>query len=368
MPSARRSGCSCCSCGTRTRSTSCTRTRRPSGAPRAPGARPLGRVPRLNATVEGVRERLDDFDATDGRPGDRGVRRRPLELVRAPIPASFWDGSEAAFETLRTALVTTAQLLAPLCPFITDEIYDNLNGTEPSVHLTDFPEPGARDLELEQAMAVARETVRLGPCGPRPGEAQGPPAAAGRGRRRDRAERAAIERLDEIVRDELNVRSWVRVRGRRLGQVEVKPNYRTLGPRFGKQMPLVAAAVAGLDPPARERAPRGSPVSISIGGHDHELGADDLLVSMKPLEGYEVEREGSHAVALELAVDDELRAEGWAREIVHAVQTARRDAGLEVSDRIALTLDGDPELLAAARTHEPYIADEVLATASATSR
>ena len=68
-------------------------------------------------------------------------------------------------------------------------------------------------------------------------------------------------------------------------------------------------------------------MAITIGGQDHELTAEDLLVAMKPLEGYQVEREGSHAVALELEIDDELRAEGWAREIVHAVQAARRDAG-----------------------------------------
>jgi isoleucyl-tRNA synthetase len=86
-----------------------------------------------------------------------------------------------------------------------------------------------------------------------------------------------------------------------------------------------------------------------------------LLVAMKPLEGYQVEREGSHAVALELAVDDELRVEGWAREIVHAIQAARRDAGLEVSDRIVLTLGGDERLLEAARSHEPYVAGETLA-------
>ena len=159
------------------------------------------------------------------------------------------------------------------------------------------------------------------------------------------AERAAIERLAEIVREELNVRELRFVsEADELGEVEIKPNYRALGPRFGKEMPLVAAAVAGLDAAAR-RPPRcatAAAVAISVGGHDHELGADDLLVSMKPLAGYQVEREGSHAVALELEIDDELRAEGWAREIVHAVQAARRDAGLQVSDRIVLTLDGDP--------------------------
>ena len=82
---------------------------------------------------------------------------------------------------------------------------------------------------------------------------------------------------------------------------------------------------------------------------------------MKPLEGYQVEREGSHAVALELEIDDELRVEGWAREIVRAVQLARQEAGLEVTDRIVLTLDGDDALLGAARAHEDYIAGETLA-------
>jgi isoleucyl-tRNA synthetase len=83
---------------------------------------------------------------------------------------------------------------------------------------------------------------------------------------------------------------------------------------------------------------------------------------MKPLEGYQVEREGSHAVALELDLDEELLVEGWAREIVHAIQAARRDAGLEVTDRIVLTLDGDEDLVGAARVHQDYIAGETLAT------
>ena len=100
---------------------------------------------------------------------------------------------------------------------------------------------------------------------------------------------------------------------------------------------------------------------ISVDGKDHELSAGDLQTSMKPLEGYQVEREGSHAVALELEIDEELRVEGWAREIVRAIQLARQQAGLEVTDRIVLTLDGDAELLAAAKAHEGYIAGETLA-------
>jgi isoleucyl-tRNA synthetase len=318
---------------------------------------------RLQATVQVVSERLDEYDATTA---GRAIAAFVDELSNWYVRRSrrrFWDGDPAAFATLRESLVTVAQLLAPFTPFLADEIYDNLEGSEPSVHLTDFPSPGARDLELEEDMRVARETVRLGLAarGQAKLKVRQPLRAAvivATGR-----ERAAIERLAPIVRDELNVRKLRFVsEADELGQVEVKPNYRTLGPRFGKQMPLVAAAVAALDPGHVAAALReGRTVGIAVGGRDHELGADDLVVAMKPLEGYQVEREGSHAVALELAIDEELRVEGWAREIVHAVQAARRDAGLDVTDRIVLTLDGDDRLLDAARAHQGYIAGETLA-------
>jgi isoleucyl-tRNA synthetase len=128
-------------------------------------------------------------------------------------------------------------------------------------------------------------------------------------------------------------------------------------------MPQVASAVESLDAARVAASLRaGATVGVAIDGHDHELTADDLLLAMRPLEGYQLEREGSHAVALELSLDDELRREGLAREVVHAVQNARKAAGLNVEDRIALTLGGDAELVDAARAHEPYVAGETLAT------
>src|SRR6202034_464128 len=109
-----------------------------------------------------VRDRLDNFDATGG---GRAIADYVDELsnwfVRRSRPR-FWDGDRVAFATLHEALTTVAKLLAPFTPFVADEIYDNLDGSEPSVHLCDFPEPRFRDLELEVAMATARETVRLG--------------------------------------------------------------------------------------------------------------------------------------------------------------------------------------------------------------
>ena len=278
----------------------------------------------------------------------------------------FWDGDAAAFATLRHCLVSVVQLLAPFTPFVADEIYRNLDPDgEPSVHLCDYPTAAPRDEALEEAMEVAREAVRLGLAarGQSKIKLRQPLHAAAivaTGR-----EREAIERLADVVREELNVKELRFVSAAdELGQLEVKPNYRALGPRFGKQMPLVADAVAGLDPAHVAVALReGRTVGVAIEGHDHELTAEDLVVAMQPLEGYQLEREGSHAVALELALDDELRREGLAREVVHAIQAARKAAGLDVSDRIALTLGGADELLAAAREHEPYVTDETLTTA-----
>jgi isoleucyl-tRNA synthetase len=332
----------------------------------APPADDLDRwvMSRLAATTERVRERLDAYDATFA---GRAIAEFVDDLSNWYVRRSrrrFWDGDPAAFATLRHCLVSVSQLLAPFCPFVADELYDNLDGTEPSVHLCDFPELAGRDEALEGAMAVARETVRLGLA------ARGQAKVKVRQPLREAAvvatssERASIERLDDLVREELNVKA-VRFVGAadELGRYEVKPNYRALGPRFGKQMPQVAAAVSALDPAhVAEAVGNGRQVGIAVDGREHQLGADDVELVMKPLDGYQLEREGSHAVALDLGIDDDLHREGLAREIVHAIQVARREAGLAVEQRIRLSLDGDARLLDAARAHEDYIARETLAT------
>jgi isoleucyl-tRNA synthetase len=173
-------------------------------------------------------------------------------------------------------------------------------------------------------------------------------------------ERKAIERLEGLLTEELNVKSVRYVReADELGRFEPKPNYRSLGPRFGKHMPQVAAAIAAIDPALLRQ---GREVGINVDGKEHQLTPEDVQLVLQPLEGYQVERSGTHAVALNLELDDELRREGLAREVVHAVQAARKSAGLEVEDRIELVLGGDAELLAATRDHEDYVAGETLAT------
>ena len=165
-------------------------------------------------------------------------------------------------------------------------------------------------------MATARETVRLG-LGAR-GQAQmkvrqplreAVVVASG-------PEREAIERLADIVREEINVKRLRFVSGAdELGHYDVKPNYRTLGPRYGKAMPQVAAAIAALEPAHVAAAVRGgAEVGIVVDGREHVLSPEDLLLSMNAPDGYSVEREGGHAVALDLSLDEELRREGMARE------------------------------------------------------
>ena len=314
---------------------------------------------RLASATEVATERLDDYDTTSA---GRALAAFVDELSNWYVRRSrrrFWDGDPAAFWTLHTCLVTVSKLLAPLIPFATDEIYDNLDGSEPSVHLCDWPQAGERDEKLEWQMEVAREAVELG----RSARAQAkikvrqPLAEAVIVAGPD--EQEAIERFRGLVLDELNVREVRFVSdAEELGRWELKPNYRALGPRFGRHMPQVAAAVAALDP-AHVRS--GGAVGISIDGREHTLEPDDVHMALQPLEGYQLERAGSHAVALNLELDEDLRREGRAREIVHAVQAARKDAGLKVEDRIALTLGGDPDLVDAARAHEGYVSGETLA-------
>jgi isoleucyl-tRNA synthetase len=329
---------------------------------------------RLQATVSVVRERMDDFDCTAAGQAIAGFVEELSNWYVRLSRRRFWDGDLNAFATLRHCLLETAALLAPFTPFLADEIHLNLAGGEAeelgelpdSIHLRDFPEPDEtlRDAGLEAAMEAVRLTIELG----RAARAQAKAKVRQPLRRAvivaNDAEREAISARSELVKAELNVKELDFVSEEaELISYAVKPNYRALGPRFGNRMPQVAAAIEALDPAHVAKAiSDGGEIGVNIDGVDHTIGPDDVTLALQPLEGYEVEAEAGHAVALQLELDDELRREGLAREIVHAVQNARKEAGLEITDRIALSLGGDDELLAAAKEHEPYLTGEVLAT------
>ncbi len=270
-----------------------TRTRTPTSWARRDGSSEptddLDRwaLSRTAGTAELVAERLDAYDATTA---GRAIAELVEDLSNWYVRRSrrrFWDGDPAAFATLRTCLLTVAKLLAPFCPFIADEIYDNLDGELRERAPVRLPAGAAalpaRDEELEQAMALARETVRLG-LGAR-GKAKikvrqplGEAVVVADGR-----EREAIERLADIVREELNVK---RVRfvaaAEELGSYEVKANYRTLGPLFGKRHAARGRRDRGARPGAVAAALRdgadGESIGIAVGGREHTLSAEDVIL------------------------------------------------------------------------------------------
>ena len=339
-------------------------------------ATPLDRwaLSRLQATAEAVIAAMDAYDCTAA---GRAIAAYVDDLSNWYVRLQrrrFWEGERAAFATLRRCLLTLCGLLAPFTPFLADEIYANLvggaagdfGGHPDSVHLTDFPAPDGslRDERLETGVEAALRAIELG----RAARAQAKvktrqplrkAVIVARG-----AEREAIEALADVVAGELNVKELEFVSEEaELVSYQVKPNYRALGPRLGSQMPAAAAAIEALDPVhVAEMIAGERRLGISVDGKEHELGPDDVTLVMRPLDGYQVEAEAGRAVALALELDDELRREGMAREVVRAVQNARKQAGLEVTDRIELRLGGDEELIAAAREHEDYVAGEVLAT------
>ncbi|HEX6117127.1 MAG TPA: isoleucine--tRNA ligase [Solirubrobacterales bacterium] len=323
-------------------------------------------VSRLQGVVRTVRAALDDFDTTTS---GRAIAAYVDELSNWYVRLSrrrFWDGDPDALATLRHCLVEVAKLLAPFTPFLADEIHHNLTGGGDSVHLADFPvaDDALADAELEAGMVAAQRAVELGRAARAHGKVKMRQPLRKAVVVAGEDERGTLERFSELVTTELNVKGieFVSEEGE-LATYTVKPNYRRLGPRFGKRMPQAAAAIEALDPAAAQALIAGERrIGIQLDGTDHDLEPDDVSLVMEPLEGYQVEAESGRAVALALELDDELRREGLAREVVRAIQNARKEAGLEVTDRIALSLGGDDELVAAAREHQAYVAGETLAT------
>ncbi len=327
----------------------------------------------LAATAREARERLEGYDATGaGRRIERFLEDLSNWYVRR-ARRRFWDpggrGGEdtlAAFHTLHTCLVTLARLLAPFTPFVAEEIWRNLaagrGGAPDSVHLADYPSGDELPVDeaLDGSMALARQIVELGR------------RVRTEARVRVRqplleavvhvADPAGLEPLLPLVEEELNVKRVVLAgSAEALGRFRAKPNYRVLGPRLGPAVKDLAAALASDDGSLAGALARGERVTVDTASGPIELAPEDVDLSRETLEGWGVASEGGVTVALELEVTPELRLEGLARELIRLVQEARREAGLEVSDRIVLGLEAAGELALARDAHRGTIAAETLA-------
>ena len=268
----------------------------------------------------------------------------------------------AAFATLYEVLVTFSRLLAPVLPFITDEIHAGLVPGVSSVHHTDYPAVSTDiiDEELERSMAVARRVVTLArSLRSNHGVGVRQPLARLTVVSRDPDVVAAVGRHRPIISEEINVER-VDTSGDELAVVElaVKANFKRLGPRLGAAVKQVAEALTALS--ASEAASLVETGGISIG--PHALTIDDVVITRRPRTGLAVASDGALSVALDIELTDELRSEGLAREVVSRIQRARRDRNLAVSDRIRVRYrTEDDSLRAAIKRHATFVAGEVLA-------
>ena len=329
---------------------------------------------RLDQATAEVTAALEGYDAAAG---GRAITSLIDELSNWYVRTGrrrFWRSDDkadraSAFATLHECLVTVAKLIAPFCPFVADEMYVNLVAAHDadapsSVHLTDWPVSGGReDTALVAAMGAVRDAVSLGRAARKNAKLRVRQPLAEVVVACSPAHAEAMRAHLDLIADELNVKSVRFVSDpAELVDVTVKPNYRTLGPRFGKAMPQAAEAFAALDPTVVVRAlDGGSQVVITVNGRTETIGPDDVLREVRPSERYAVAQDGPLAVGLLTDLSEDLRLEGRAREVIHAVQAARKAAGLRVEERIRLHLDGSGVLREAIDAHRPHIAAETLA-------
>jgi len=351
---------------------------RPPQAAQAPPAsgRPLldrWLLSELHATTDEVTASLEGFDtAAAGRRLAAFIDDLSNWYVRRSR-RRFWEGAAApdgssAFATLYESLHVLTRLMAPLTPFLADHVWAVLRGTDDpeSVHLASWPaaDQALIDTRLSAQMAQTRRLVELG----RSARASASVPV------RQPLPRAVVSAagfaelapgLRAEVARELNVRTLepMAAVGEDLVDYVVKPNFRTLGRRFGKGTKAVAAAITAAEPAvlAAELRSTGK-VSVEVDGSTVALGPDDVIVTQTPRTGWTVASEGGETVGIEVLITPELRREGLAREVIRLIQDARKSDGLHVSDRITVAWEAtDPDLSAALAEHGQLIAGEVLA-------
>ena len=312
----------------------------------------------LAFTVQEVTAALEDFDSA--RAGKRlaGFLDDLSNWYVRRSRRRFWAGDPQALETLHLCLTTVTKLMAPLTPFLTDWLWPQLQvaGATDSVHLETWPETDASlvDTRLSTQVTLVRRLVELGRAA----------RAGSKVNTRQPLARAAIPgslfaqlsvELRQEIADELNVLVIEPLDGE-LVDIVVKPNFRALGKRFGPRTKLIAAAIAEAGVPVNGR------LTVVVDGEEFEISADELIITETPRAGWAVVSESGASVALDLTLTPALIRAGQARNVVRRIQEARKQSGLDVSDRIELwwTADGE-ELAVAIREHSALIAAEVLA-------
>lgn len=284
----------------------------------------------------------------------------------------FWNGDAAALATLHTALETVTRLMAPLVPFITERVWQDIvrpvDAAAPeSVHLADWPvsDSALVDKELSSQMRLVRRLVELGRA-TRADSGVKIRQPLGRALIGAQGWDTLSDELRAQIAEELNVVSLASLSdaGGDLVEFSAKGNFRALGKRFAKETPKVAGAIAASDAAELSAALKASgTATVLLDGAPVEVSADEVIITETPREGWAVASESGATVALDLHLTDELRLAGTAREAIRLIQEARKNSGFDVADRIAVwwSADENEHTQSALLAHGPQIAEEVLA-------
>ena len=329
----------------------------------------------LHSLVKAVISEFENYDPTRaGRLIDTFVNDDLSNWYVRLNRKRFW-GKEmskdklSAYQTLYTCLETVAKLLAPMTPFYADRLYTDLMAVTKrekalSVHLSSYPEPDELfiDKELEARMGMAQKITSMVLALRRkvnikvrqPLQEIMIPAT-------DETQKRYIAAVADLIKHEVNVKELHFVEGTGVLVKKIKCNFRTMGKKFGKLMKSIAAQMDKLDQDAIAAFEQSGSISFTVEGEPVTVDATDVEIISEDIPGWLVANEGNLTVALEVQLTDALRKEGMARELINRIQNLRKEAGLEITDRINVVIAKHPDVEAAIADYADYVKSQVLA-------
>ena len=322
----------------------------------------------LNSLVKEVTDDIEDYELTKAARAisDFVVNNLSNWYVRLNR-SRFWDGDLAANQTLYQSLKTVAMLMAPIAPFYADMLYRDLTGSDTSVHLAAYPkaDEAAIDSKLEKRMAIAQQITSMVLSLRRKKNLKvKQPLTAIMIPVLDEAQKQDIEAVADLIMSEVNVKGINYVGGDAGILVKrIKPDFKKLGPKFGKNMKAAAQALTSLEQSQIAQFEKDGKIALTLNGEEAVVELADVEVISEDIPGWLVANDGNITVALDITITDDLRKEGIARELVNRIQNVRKSKDFNITDRIVVKITPDEHVNDAVVQFKDYIAKQVLAVA-----